>query len=234
MPIRESFDFTFCDDRETMLALEADARDQRLSLKLLSRSGQVIGFYPTRKQWLEFRAAVNHILDAEDVTIASTAAAKGGEPFSNDPIEPVSLGPGPCPDHVRGCPILEDGNSPTGECLECVAKAYAGQETEQARFERWLDKHTLDDTDLNDPAPHAISVGVAAHRSSVRTQAEVDQAIVKHVRDYWRRHLMIVGSEPRTLSFEGELGNLCAEVTAAATCTATLLDFAVIPRAERR
>lgn len=60
-----------------------------------------------------------------------------------DPIDPAPLGPGLCPNHVRGCTNLEDGNSPTGECLACVEKAYA--------FQEWLDAHTLDDTDVNDP-----------------------------------------------------------------------------------
>lgn len=60
-----------------------------------------------------------------------------------DPIEPAPSGPGLCTNHVRGCANLEDGNSPTGECVDCVEKAHA--------FQEWLDRHTLDDTDLNDP-----------------------------------------------------------------------------------
>lgn len=63
----------------------------------------------------------------------------------------------------------------------------------------------------------------------VRIQAQVDETIVKHVRDYWRRHRMVVGSDPKTISFEGELGDLCAEPTAAEPLSATLLDFIVTP-----
>lgn len=75
MTIREGFDFTFSDHREMVLALEA-REDQSLSLKLLSASGQVLGFYPTRAQWFEFRKVLIHILDADDVTASSAVAAK--------------------------------------------------------------------------------------------------------------------------------------------------------------
>jgi hypothetical protein len=76
--------------------------------------------------------------------------------ISCEATEPVPLGPGPCPNYVDGCPNLENGNTPTGECLDCVDRAYAAQELAEeaerkATFDRWLDKHTLDDTDLNDP-----------------------------------------------------------------------------------
>lgn len=37
--------------------------------------------------------------------------------------EPVPVGPGKCP--TEGCDNFEDGNSPTGQCIECVERIYA-------------------------------------------------------------------------------------------------------------
>ena len=64
----------------------------------------------------------------------------------------------------------------------------------------------------------------------VRTAAQVDAAIVKHVREYWSRHRMVVGSDPKTLPFEGELERLCSEEIAAVPATGIdLIDFIVTP-----
>lgn len=35
---------------------------------------------------------------------------------------PVPIGPGPCP--TPGCVELEDGSSPTGQCMKCVEQVY--------------------------------------------------------------------------------------------------------------
>jgi hypothetical protein len=71
MTIREEFDFTFVDPRAVMLSLEARL-DQSISLLLISPSSdRTLKVHPTREQWLEFRATLNHLLDAEDVALVS-------------------------------------------------------------------------------------------------------------------------------------------------------------------
>ena len=45
-----------------------------------------------------------------------------GWEWKNDPIIPVPPGPGQCPS--PGCTNLENGNTPTGQCVECVERAY--------------------------------------------------------------------------------------------------------------
>lgn len=47
-------------------------------------------------------------------------------PVSCKEFEPVPLGPGKCPS--PDCENLEDGNCPTGQCMECVKRAYEQQD----------------------------------------------------------------------------------------------------------
>jgi hypothetical protein len=75
MTIREDFDYTFFDANGAMLCLEA-RENQDVSLRLSSPSGNAVLVKPTREQWLELRATLDHTLDAEDVTAASAAKAK--------------------------------------------------------------------------------------------------------------------------------------------------------------
>lgn len=47
--------------------------------------------------------------------------------ISEGKVDAVPVGPDPCPT----CKVnLEDGNTPTGECLDCVRKHYAESESE--------------------------------------------------------------------------------------------------------
>lgn len=85
MPIREDFDYTFIDSDG--VALRLDARiGQGLSLRLVAPS-KVVEVKPTREQWLEFRATLNHMLDADDVTAASAVEAKEAA----DPWPPTAV-----------------------------------------------------------------------------------------------------------------------------------------------
>lgn len=54
-------------------------------------------------------------LRAKELSIADLPLTCAGS-------EPVPLGPGKCP--TPGCNNLEDGNCPTGQCMDCVTREY--------------------------------------------------------------------------------------------------------------
>lgn len=174
MTIREEFDYTFVDPHGVMFCLEArmGRGNENLWLRLLSPSSdKVIVIKPTREQWLELRATVNHVLDAEDgwvkcpschatrqvsghawdVALAYFRSRDGeGIPITPETWTTIKLRDladllrANMPAHVTA---ISNNNAQEVEVLKLPSTAAEQKET----FERWLDQHSLDDTDFNDP-----------------------------------------------------------------------------------